>query len=85
MMPSRNGGGFETLGMGAVFNTAAFKSNAHPTLRLHLRALYTEPKGINLRNKLAHGLAGPELLGRGMANWVVHSLLAIRTFAHLEK
>ena len=85
MMPSRNGGGFETLGMGAVFNTTAFKSNAHPTLRLHLRALYTEPKGINLRNKLAHGLAGPELLGRGMANWVVHSLLAIRTFAHLEK
>ena len=85
MRPSRSGGGFVTLGMGEVLNTTSFKIKANPTLRLHLRALYTEAKGINLRNKLAHGLAGPELFGRGMANWVVHSLLAVRTFAHLEK
>jgi hypothetical protein len=84
MTPSRGGGGFETLGMGAVLNTASFRTKMDPTLRLHLRALYTEPKGINLRNKLAHGLAGEEMLGRGMANWVIHTLLAIRFFVPLE-
>ena len=51
--------------------------NVRADLRLHLRALYTNPKGLNLRNKLAHGVAGPEMLGRGMANWVVHTLILL--------
>lgn len=45
--------------------------------------LYTSPKGFNLRNKLAHGLAGPDAIGLGMANLVVHSLLDIGTSGHL--
>lgn len=77
-------GGFETLGMGTVLMTNAFKAEASADFRLHLRALYTSPKGFNLRNKLAHGLAGPDAFGLGMANWVVHSLLAIRIFGHLD-
>lgn len=77
-------GGFETLGMGTVLMADAFKTKVSADFRLHLRALYTSPKGINLRNKLAHGLAGSDAFGLGMANWVVHSLLAIRTFGHLD-
>lgn len=77
-------GGFETLGMGTVLMADTFKTKVSADFRLHLRALYTSPKGINLRNKLAHGLAGSDAFGLGMANWVVHSLLAIRTFGHLD-
>jgi hypothetical protein len=85
MKPNSREGGFETLGMGTVLMTESFKTKVHPTFRLHLRALYTSPKGINLRNKLAHGLAGPDAFGQGMANWVVHTLLAIRTYGHLDE
>ncbi|MGK5035414.1 DUF4209 domain-containing protein [Janthinobacterium sp. LB3P118] len=77
-------GGFETLGMGTILMTEAFRTKVRPMFGLHFRALYTSPKGINLRNKLAHGLAGPDAFGWGMAHWVAHSLLAIRTLGHLE-
>jgi len=68
-----------------VLMNPVFKDKAHPAFRLHLRALYTSPKGMNLRNKVAHGLASPNAFGLGTANWVVHSLLAIRTFGHLNE
>lgn len=77
-------GGFKVIGMGDVLRSTSFKEQVHPTLIHHLRAFYTEAKGLNLRNQLAHGLARPEALNRGAANWVIHSLLAIRTFAHLR-
>lgn len=77
-------GGFETIGMGALLMNPVFKERAHPAFRLHLRALYTSPKGINLRNRVAHGLANNDVFGLGMANWVVHTLLAILTFGHLN-
>jgi hypothetical protein len=70
--------GFESMGMGRMLNTETVKKNMNEGLNLHLRCLYTHPKGINLRNKIAHGLAGEEILGRGMANRVVHTLLALR-------
>jgi len=85
MRRSKHEGGFETLGMGALLTNPVFKAKAPPALRLHLRALYTSPKGMNLRNKIAHGLASSDAFGSGMANWVVHSLLAIRTFGHLSE
>ncbi|MBC3871926.1 DUF4209 domain-containing protein [Undibacterium oligocarboniphilum] len=77
-------GGFETIGMGALLINGTFKEKAHPRFRLHMRALYTSPKGINLRNRVAHGLASADGFGLGMANWVIHSLMAIRMFGHFE-
>lgn len=84
MRRSKHEGGFESIGMGSLLVNPVFKEKAHPAFRLHMRALYTSPKGMNLRNKIAHGLASSDAFGLGMANWVVHSLLAIRTFGHLK-
>ena len=84
MRPDPESGGFEALGMGRVLHTESFRTRVNPTLRMHLRALYTDAKGLNVRNRIAHGLASPEVLDRGIANWVIHSLLAIRTYAHLK-
>lgn len=78
-------GGFETLGIGTLLMNPVFKDKAHPAFRLHVRALYTSPKGMNLRNKLAYGLVSPDAFGLGAANRVVHPLLAIRTFGHLNE
>jgi hypothetical protein len=80
MRPAKTGGGFEAIGMGAILNHPTFKARIAPKMRLHLTALYVDPRGINLRNKLAHGHASVNLLGLGIANWVVHSLLTIRAF-----
>ncbi len=84
MEEDRRAGGFKVIGMGDVLRTKSFKEQVHPTLTHHLRAFYVDPKGLNLRNRIAHGLASPEILNCGTANWVIHSLLAIRTFAHLK-
>jgi len=76
MRPTQKGG-FDAISMSAILRTTAFATKFDPSARLHLRALYSEPEGINLRNKLAHGLASPELFGAGVANWVIHSLLLL--------
>jgi len=80
MRPAKTGGGFEAIGMGAILNHDVFKANIPPAIRWHFRALYSDPRGINLRNKLAHGHAGENLLGLGIVNWVMHSLITIRAF-----
>jgi len=72
-----NTDGFEVIGMGAVVSHPLFRAGVHKDIRFHLRALYTDPRGINLRNHLAHGLAHVGLLGMGVANWVVHSILLL--------
>lgn len=78
-------GGFKVIGMGDVLRSKVFNDKVDPTLRHHFRALYTEAKGINLRNQLSHGIVRQEALHQGTANWVIHSLLAIRTYAHINK
>lgn len=85
MNEDRYAGGFKVIGMGDVLRAKSFKEKVHPTLIHHLRAFYVDPKGLNLRNRIAHGLASPEILNRHTANWVIHSLMAIRTFAHLKR
>lgn len=84
MRPNKDAGGLEAIGMGNILSNETFRAKFDPTARHHLQAFYTNPKGINLRNKIAHGIAGEELLGRGIANWVVHSLLVIRVYGGVK-
>lgn len=70
-------GGFEVIGLGGVLNHPAFRRGVPKDIRFHLKALYSDPRGINLRNHLAHGIAHVGLLGLGLANWVVHSILLL--------
>lgn len=77
-------GGFETIGMGTLLINSTFKAKARPSFRLHMRALYTSLKGMNIRNRVAHGLASADAFGFGLADWIIHSLLAIRTLGYLE-
>lgn len=75
--PDPNTGGFRVVGMGEILNHDAFKAQAPIDIRFHFRVLYSDPRGINLRNHVAHGLAHPSFLNMGVANWVVHSILLI--------
>lgn len=57
--------------------TASALGKHGPDIVLHFRAFYADPRGHNLRNDLAHGLASAESLNAGTNMWVVHSLLLL--------
>lgn len=69
--------GSEVIGFGDVLSQDLFKNGALKDIGFHLRALYTDARALNLRNKLAHGLAHGGTLTMGTANLVVHSLLLV--------
>ncbi|WP_266158612.1 DUF4209 domain-containing protein [Dyella silvatica] len=69
--------GSKVIGFGDVLSQLLFKEGALKDVGFHLRALYTDPRALNLRNKLAHGLAHGATLNMGTANLVVHSLLLV--------
>ena len=85
VMKSNKSEGFDVIGMGGVLRSDVFKTKFDQTSRWHLLALYSDHRGINLRNNLAHGLAGTELLGEGIATWVIHSLLMIGSLIPLSE
>lgn len=75
--PDPRTGGFMKIGLGKIISHSAFVAAVPKDIRFHLRALYNDARGINLRNNLAHGLSSPSLIGAGAANWVIHSLILI--------
>jgi hypothetical protein len=77
MVLNKKIGGYEVLGMGAVMYHPLFRQEVPEDIRFHFVALYSDQRGMNLRNHLAHGLADIGLLGMGLANWVIHSLLLL--------
>ena len=48
-----------------------------PDLALYLLTLYSDPRGSNLRNEVAHGLLKPEAMQAGLTLWLVHTLLLL--------
>jgi Domain of unknown function (DUF4209) len=74
LRPNQNGG-FYAITLGDVLS--GLKDKFPPDLRFHLRALFTDPRALNLRNHLAHGLMHPSAFHRGNGNLVMHSVLLI--------
>jgi len=77
MKPDRHYGGFQAIGLGEVLSHDSFRDRVPEDMRFHLRVLLQDPRGINLRNEFAHGLAARELYDRGIANWMVHLILML--------
>lgn len=77
MRPDRHHGGFQAIGLGEVLSDEIFRAKVPEDVRFHLKVLLQDPRGINLRNEFAHGLAAPELFDRGIANWVVHLVIML--------
>jgi transcriptional regulator with XRE-family HTH domain len=77
MKPDRHYGGFQAIGLGEVLSHDSFRDRVPEDMRFHLRVLLQDPRGINLRNEFAHGLAARELFDRGIANWTVHLILML--------
>lgn len=57
--------------------TVAAFGPAGDDLAVHLAALYADPRGLNLRNDLAHGLMGLTEFHDGNVLWIVHTLILL--------
>ena len=62
------------IGMGEILSEG-LADGIGPDFRLYLRARYAEPRGINLRNDLAHGLLKAEDINETLVAWLIHTLL----------
>jgi len=72
-------GGSQKISLGEVLADEKF-TQVPEAIRFHMQVLYQDPRGMNVRNELAHGILAFELLGLGLANIVVHSIVLIGAF-----
>ena len=80
MTPDERYDGFRVDGMGTVLNEPSLAAAIPPEVRFHLSALFTDPRGLGVRNHIAHGMVMPETLGIGLCNWIVHAVLMVAQF-----
>jgi lysyl-tRNA synthetase class 1 len=83
LKPSKSGG-FDVIGMGQILSSEIFKERFQPDVVLHLKALYTDARGMNLRNELAHGLLHYSRINQRTANLVIHTMLMLASLRSPE-
>ncbi|WP_085354604.1 DUF4209 domain-containing protein [Bradyrhizobium canariense] len=65
------------IGMGEILYNEKVVAAVGPDVALHLQALYSDPRGMNLRNEIAHGLMDAGQFYWHLGNLIVHSLLLL--------
>jgi lysyl-tRNA synthetase class 1 len=65
------------IGMGEILYNDKVAKALGPDATLHFQALYADPRGMNLRNEIAHGLIDADQFYRHLGNLIVHSLLIL--------
>jgi hypothetical protein len=76
--PHPQGGGREVLlNFGELLNAERLRDALGPDLLLYFRAVYSDPRAWNLRNAVAHGLAGLGRANYATCNMLMHSVLVL--------
>jgi hypothetical protein len=73
--PNRHGGS-QKISLREVLEDEKF-AKVPDAIRFYFQALYLDSRGMNVRNELAHGVLSFDVLGLGLANLVVHSIVLI--------
>jgi lysyl-tRNA synthetase, class I len=71
------------IGMGDILYSKEITDAIGPDLTLYFLALYADPRGLNLRNELAHGLLKASHTHAGVVMWVIHTLLILGVWKEL--
>ena len=71
------------IGMGDILYTAKVTDELGLDLTLHLQALFADPRGLNLRNEMAHGLLGPAAFDGHVVRLLIHTLLMLGVWKEL--
>ena len=65
------------IGMGDILYQDKVTAVLGPNTTLHLQALFADPRGINLRNEMAHGLLGAAAFDGHTVRLLIHCLLVL--------
>jgi hypothetical protein len=71
------------IGMGEILYNTKVAEALGPDITLHFQALYADPRGMNLRNEIAHGMRGSDSFYWHLGNLIVHSLLVLGLWKEL--
>jgi Domain of unknown function (DUF4209) len=71
------------INMGDILSTPEILAALGENLTLHFQALYSDPRGLNLRNRMAHGLMDSSDFGDHMSGLIIHSLLMLGVWKEL--
>jgi hypothetical protein len=75
----------QTRGLGEILHDRLFRALIDENVRLYLLVFLTDPRGINLRNRVAHGLLEQDQMERALTDRLVQVLLALSCFGLKEK
>jgi hypothetical protein len=75
----------QTRGLGEILHDRLFRQLVDENVRLYLLVFLADPRGINLRNRVAHGLLEHDQMERALTDRVVQVLLALSCFAAKEQ
>jgi lysyl-tRNA synthetase class 1 len=71
------------VGMGDILNADAVREALGPDLTLHFLALYSDPRGFNLRNTVAHGLVRQSAINTSLVRLLILTLLIFGVWKEL--
>jgi lysyl-tRNA synthetase class 1 len=74
-----------TIGMGDILYSEELTHALGPDLTLYFLALYADPRGMNLRNRVAHGLIKPEVIDEHLVRLLIHTLLVFGVWKELAE
>jgi len=75
----------QVINLGDILSTPSVKKALGADMTFYFRAIYSDARGLNLRNDLAHGLLSPVAANDTIVSLVIHSLLVIGAWAELAK
>jgi len=73
------------IGMGDILYSDEIRDALGSELTLHFLTLYSDPRGFNLRNKVAHGMIDADEIDPGLASRIIHTLLVFGIWEPLSK
>lgn len=73
------------LNMGDLLYSKEVTETLGADITLHFLGLYTDPRGCNLRNDMAHGLMSSDRMGCSVAARLIHTLLVLGVWDQLAK
>jgi len=73
------------IGMGDILYSKEITDALGPDLTLYFLSMYSDPRGFNLRNSVAHGLLEADQIRLPLASRVVHTLLILGIWEQLSK
>ncbi|MGH7135853.1 MAG: DUF4209 domain-containing protein [Pirellulales bacterium] len=73
----RTSGTLQARTLGEMLSDEAAKSRLDSNVRLYLLAVFADPRGVNFRNRVAHGLLEHWEMNRAVSDRIVHALLVL--------